>query len=363
MLRSSQAEQPEEWVMLNEPEPGKASADLLSKWKREFRAFGWGPENYEHRIRQKLKEPLQLEEGEAVIFAATSGGWLVWVQGAESTEAGLALAIAGTNRRLIIWSSKALDSGLSPFRELRYDSVREAQVLTELRVGMRIHRFSGLIFVSFRDREEKLGIMVAGENERAALMGFLNEAAAMPVTVAAERSPGRGSAADSDGERRHMVHKSLTQGLEEVARKIRLLESEKKEALAKIEALEHDKRQAQATIEALERAQRQAEATIEALERSAKQAEVTIQELEQEKKQAAITIRGLERELVELGTIVAQASAKVDEILKDSVADDVSQPATVSAAEVSMSVEQSGTVSGVTAGEPKERSSKAWRFD
>jgi hypothetical protein len=348
--------------MLNEPQPAKVSIDFVEKWNRRFKSFGWGRENYEQKIRQRLTEQVQLEEGEAIVFAATSGGWLVWVQGADATEAGLALAMAGTNRRLVIWTSRALDSGLSRFRESRHDEIKEAQELTELRVGMRVHQFSGLISVSFQDKEEKLGIMVAGENERAALLGFLNEAASMPITVAVDRSPGGGGVADSRGERRDMAHQSLTQGLEEVASKIRSLEREKREALAKVEALESEQRQSAATIEALERAEKQSAATIEALERAEKQSAATIQELEQEKKQAAVTIRGLERELVELGTVVAQASAKVDEILKDSAPDDIPRPAAVSLPEESTGSEQTGALPAAR-GEPKERSSKAWRFD
>jgi hypothetical protein len=53
--------------------------------------------------------------------------------------------------------------------------------------------------------------------------------------------------------------------------------------------------------------------------------------LEREKKQSAATIRALEREVGELGALIAQASAKVDEMLKGSATADVSQPGVVNA--------------------------------
>ena len=108
--------------------------------------------------------------------------------------------------------------------------------------------------------------------------------------------------ADSHVERGDMAQESLLQRLEDLASRVR--------------SLEHDKKQATATIEALERAERQAAATIQAFEREEEQTAVTIQELEREKKQAAVTIQALEREVAELGAVIAQASAKVDEMLR-----------------------------------------------
>ena len=135
---------PEE-SLSNEVKPAKASIDVVEKWGKEFKSIGWGQEIYEQRIRKRLKEQIQLEEGEAMVFAASSGGWLVWVQSADDTEAGLAHAIAGTNRRFIIWTSRAPDLRLSRFREFRYSDLKEVRELTELRIGKNVQQFDGLI--------------------------------------------------------------------------------------------------------------------------------------------------------------------------------------------------------------------------
>jgi hypothetical protein len=62
--------------------------------------------------------------------------------------------------------------------------------------------------------------------------------------------------------------------------------------------------------------------------------------LEREKKQAAATIQALEREVGELGAIIAQASAKVDEMLKGSTAADKSQPGAANAPVESKGLEE-----------------------
>jgi len=121
----------------------------------------------------------------------------------------------------------------------------------------------------------------------------------------------------------------LLKGIQDLVDKIKLLEGEKREAIARVQELEREKGQAAATIEALERAEKQAAITIEAFEHEERQAAVTIQELEREKKQAAVTIQGLERQVGELGTLIALASEKVAEALKETTTDDISQPRAV----------------------------------
>jgi chromosome segregation ATPase len=129
-------------------------------------------------------------------------------------------------------------------------------------------------------------------------------------------------------ERRLVAQESLLQRLEDLAGKVR--------------SLEREKRQAAATIEALERGERQATAAIEAFERGERQAALTIQELEREKKQAALTIQELEREVGKLGALIALASEKVDEMLKEGTTDDMSQPQAVNVAAGSKGLEQPG---------------------
>jgi chromosome segregation ATPase len=116
-------------------------------------------------------------------------------------------------------------------------------------------------------------------------------------------------------------------------------------------------------VRSLEPDKKQAAATIEAFERREQQAAATIQELEREKKQAALTIQGLERELGELGAVIAMASEKVSELLKDGATAGVSTPQAVTTPAESRSLEQREESSATPRGEPKDRSSKAWRFD
>jgi putative FmdB family regulatory protein len=125
----------------------------------------------------------------------------------------------------------------------------------------------------------------------------------------------------SHGQGRYMAHESLLQQLEELAGKIRLLERAKGEAAAKMEALESEKG------EAVARAQT------------------------------------LEREVGEMAALITLAGEKVEEILKVGANDDVSQPQTVNVPAESKSLEKLGEFSADSQREPKERSSKAWRFD
>ena len=290
----------------NEVKPAKASIDVVQKWIKEFKSIGWGQEIYQQRIRKRLKDQIQLDEGEAMVFAASSGGWLVWVQSADDTEAGLAHAIAGTNRRLIIWTSRAPDFELSRFREFRYGDLKEVRELTELRIGKNVQQFDGLISISFREKDEVLGILV-GRNATVPLLGFLKAASSPQITVAVDSSLGGGGLADSHGERRDMAQKSLLQMLEELAGKVRLLEREKREVVARIQALE--------------------------------------------------------RENSGLINLISLASEKVDEILKGGANDEISQPQAVNAPAGSKSLEQLGEFSAEPQKQPKERSNKAWRFD
>jgi seryl-tRNA synthetase len=131
-------------------------------------------------------------------------------------------------------------------------------------------------------------------------------------------------------ERRNMADGWILKGIQDLVDKIKLIESEKREAVARVQELEREKGQAAATIEALERAEKQTADAIEAFEREEKQAAVTIQELEREKKQAAVTIQGLERQVGELGALIALASEKVAEALKETATDDISQLGAVS---------------------------------
>lgn len=132
----------------------------------------------------------------------------------------------------------------------------------------------------------------------------------------------------------------LLKGIQDLVDKVKILESEKKQAAAMVQALERErgqatarvqelereKRQTAAIIEALERAEKQAAATIEAFERQESQTATTIQELERERKQAALTIEGLERQVGELGTLISLASEKVAAALNEATTDDTSQP-------------------------------------
>lgn len=300
--------------------PAEASTDFVGKWGNDFRSINWGQENYELKIRKRLKEPVQLEEDESIVFAASSGGWLIWVQHADETEAGLAHAMMGTNRRLIIWTSRAPDFELSRFRELRYRDFKEVRELTELRVGKNLHQFDGIVRISFRDKDEVLGIL-AGKNATPPMLGFLNAASNAPTAVAVDRFPGRGGLADHRGERRDMTRESLLQMLEDLASKVRSLELEKRQAAAKIAALER------------------------------------------ERNEAVATARALEREAGELVSLVTLAGEKVEEILGIGADDDASQPQATSVPVESKTRERMGEFSAEPQRELKERSGKAWRFE
>jgi putative FmdB family regulatory protein len=111
----------------------------------------------------------------------------------------------------------------------------------------------------------------------------------------------------SHGQGRYMAHESLLQQLEELAGKIRLLERAKGEAVARTQTLE--------------------------------------------------------REVGEMAALITLAGEKVEEILKVGANDDVSQPQTVNVPAESKSLEKLGEFSADPQKQPKERSSKAWRFD
>jgi hypothetical protein len=295
--------EPEE-SLSNKVKPAKASFGFFEKWVKELESIGWGQDIYEQRIRKRLKEQTQLEEGEAMVFAASSGGWLIWVQSADDTEAGVAHAIAGTNRRLIIWTSRAPDFKLSRFREIRYGDLKEVRELTELRIGQNVQQFDGLISISFREKDEALGILV-GRTATAPLLGFLKAASNTQITVAVDSFLGGGGLVDSHGEGRDMAQKSLLQMLEELASKVRLLEREKREAVARIQALE--------------------------------------------------------RENSGLTSLISLASEKVDEILKGGANDEISQPQAVNVPAGSKGLEQLGEFSADKQRELKERSHRVFR--
>jgi chromosome segregation ATPase len=146
-----------------------------------------------------------------------------------------------------------------------------------------------------------------------------------------------------------MARESLLQMLEDLAGRVKSLEHEREQAAATIQALERDNKQAAATIEALERAEKQAATTIEALERA--------------EKQATLTIQGLEREVGQLGAIIALASEKVSEMLKDGATTDTPQPEAINAPVESKGLEQLVESSTDPKKEPKWRSGSAFRFD
>ena len=125
----------------------------------------------------------------------------------------------------------------------------------------------------------------------------------------------------SHGERRNMVQKSLLQQLEEVAKKVRLLEGERSETAARIRTLDL------------------------------------------EKKEAVATAQALQREVAELVNLITLAGERVEEILKVGANDDVSQPQAVNVPAESKSLGQMGEFSADPQKQLKERSSKAWRFD
>jgi putative FmdB family regulatory protein len=121
--------------------------------------------------------------------------------------------------------------------------------------------------------------------------------------------------------RREMAQKSLVQMLEELASKVRSLEREKSKAVA--------------------RALR----------------------LESEKGQDAITIQALGRQVGELGSLIALAAEKVDEILKEGATGGPSQPTAVKPPAESTSSGQLREFSADPKRGLKERSVMPWRSD
>jgi putative FmdB family regulatory protein len=102
---------------------------------------------------------------------------------------------------------------------------------------------------------------------------------------------------------------------------------------------------------------------IRSLEREKRQAAATIQALEREKRQAAATIQGLEREVAALGFLIAQVSEKVDQMLREGLIDDESQPRSVNAPPTPTAGERPAESSADPQSDPKGRSGKAFRFD
>ncbi len=78
-----------------------------------------------------------------------------------------------------------------------------------------------------------------------------------------------------------------------------------------------------------------------------------VKSLEREKKQAALTIQGLESEVGELGALIAQASEKVDEMLKEGTSANMSQPPAVNPPATSTSRERLGEFSPDPQKQPK----------
>lgn len=102
---------------------------------------------------------------------------------------------------------------------------------------------------------------------------------------------------------------------------------------------------------------------IRSLEREKRQAALSIQALEREKREAAITIQALEREVGELGSLIAVVSEKVDQMLREGAIDDKSQPRAVNAPSTTTAGEKPAESSGDPKSEPEGRYGKAFRFD
>jgi chromosome segregation ATPase len=150
-------------------------------------------------------------------------------------------------------------------------------------------------------------------------------------------------------ERREMAGKSLLGMLEQLASKVRSLESEKREAIAKAQEIERDTGQAVVRIEELEREN--------------KQVAVMMQALEHEKNQATIMVQGLEREVAELGAVIIQATKKVDEMLKEGSPADLSQPRAVIPPAISTGREQLEKGSTDPRREARQSHGKAFGLD
>jgi len=125
--------------------------------------------------------------------------------------------------------------------------------------------------------------------------------------------------ADSDGEGRNMVQKSLLQQMEEVAKKVRLLEREKSEAVARIRTLEREKGEAVATALAFE------------------------------------------REVRELASLITLAGEKVEEILNVGANEEISQPQAVNVPAGSKGLEQLGEFSADKQREAEKRFHRVFR--
>jgi len=122
-------------------------------------------------------------------------------------------------------------------------------------------------------------------------------------------------------ERRDMAQESLLQMLEELASKVRSLQSYKRESAARMQALEREKDEAVARAQALE------------------------------------------RESTELVSLITVAGERVDEILKIGANGDISQPQPVNEPTGSKSPEGLGEFSADPEREAKEHSGKPWRSD
>jgi len=81
--------------------------------------------------------------------------------------------------------------------------------------------------------------------------------------------------------------------------------------------------------------------------------------LEREKREGVARIQALECEVGELAAVIAQASAKVDEMLNEGRTADVQQQEAVNAPATSTAREQLGGSSADPQREPKEHSSEA----
>jgi hypothetical protein len=115
-----------------------------------------------------------------------------------------------------------------------------------------------------------------------------------------------------------MARESLLQMLEDLASKVRLLESEKSDAVAKMKALEHEKNQAVASAQALE------------------------------------------REVAGLANLITLAGEKVEEMLKIGANGEISQPPAVNVPEESKGLKGLGESSADPHAELKGRSPRVF---
>ena len=87
-----------------------------------------------------------------------------------------------------------------------------------------------------------------------------------------------------------------------------------------------------------------------------------VRSLERDNKQVALTIQGFEREVGKLGAVIALASEKVSEMLKDGATAGSSQPQAVNALAESKGLEPLGGLLTQRKNR-KWRSGSAFRFD